>query len=400
MDRETPTRGGYSCWEEMAPEFALIARLSIAVQFTVVVTLLVYFLLLRNTVRLEEVRLWSAAWFADAVALGAVLVSSLPGGGAMPLRLTLICYLAGKTAFAVLMVSGARNHIRPGAAPHIRPVPLAILIAVWSLGIGTIAVELVVAQFAESVMVGVVVTTGGWIVLRNPRSQVSRWLGLAFLLQSTVFLFYAVVLAPSLFGRPILLPVMPYSSFLDAWVELILALSCLAAVADRSEEQLRYANRELLESQDRLSQMVDTDPLTRLANRRAMRPFMDRATAAGALLIFIDIDDFKVINDRFGHPMGDAVLQRLARLLTETFRPQDAVMRYGGDEFLVIAPEMTQESVTPRIDRIRMLMGSSDSTRPAVLLSIGVTELEPGGDPSAALVRADHLMYHDKNRRH
>jgi len=146
--------------------------------------------------------------------------------------------------------------------------------------------------------------------------------------------------------------------------------------------------------------MVDTDPLTRLANRRAMRPFMDRATATGAILIFIDIDDFKVVNDRFGHSMGDAVLQRLARLLTETFRPQDAVMRYGGDEFLVIAPEMTQESVAPRIDRIRMLMGSSDSTRPAVSLSIGVTELESGGDPSAALVRADHLMYHDKSRGH
>ncbi len=383
----------------MTPETALAAKLSIAVQFTVVTTLLVYFLLLRNTVRLEEVRLWSAAWFADAVALAAVLHSSLWGGGEMPLRLTLLLYLAGKTAFAVLMVSGARNHVRPGAEPRIRPLPLTFLIAVWSLSIGAIADRLVVAQFAQSVMVGVVFAAGGWIVLRRPRSQVSRWLGWAFVLQSCVFLAFAVAAWPTLLNHPILFPYMHVSSFLNAWLELILALSCLAAVADRSEDQLRYANRELLDSQDRLSQMVDTDPLTGLANRRAMRPIMDRAASTGSVLIFLDINDFKAINDRHGHPVGDAVLQRLARLLVEAFRPQDAVMRYGGDEFLVIAPEMDQPSVTPRIERIRALMGAPDSTTPSVSLAIGVTELQPGGDPGAAMVRVDHLMYHDKNRR-
>lgn len=383
----------------MTPEYAIVAKLSISVQFTVVITLLVYFLLLRNTVRLEEVRLWSAAWFSDAVALGAVLSSSLYGGANLPLRLTLFLYLAGKTAFAVLMVAGARNHVRPGTEPRIRPMPLAVLIGVWSLSVALVARQLVVAQFAQNVMVGVLFAAGGWIVLRRPRSQVSRWLGWAFLLQSSVFLVYAVAMAPTLVNKPIPFPFIHFTSFVDAWVELVLALSCLAAVADRSEDQLRYANRELLESQDRLSQMVDTDPLTGLANRRALRPFMDRATSSGAALIFIDINDFKIINDRFGHPMGDAVLQRLAHLLVEAFRPQDAVMRYGGDEFLVIAPEMEQTSVGPRVERIRSLMGSSDTTTPAVALAVGVTELEAGGDPAAAMVRADHLMYHDKSGR-
>ncbi len=383
----------------MSPETAIAAKLSIAVQFSVVTTLLVYFLLLRKTVRLEEVRLWSAAWFSDAVALGAVLYSSLYGGGGMPLRLTLFLYLAGKTAFAVFMVSGARNHVRPGAEPRIRPAPLAVLIGVWSISVAAVARQLVVAQFAQSVMVAVLFAAGGWIVLRRPRSQVSRWLGWAFVLQSSVFLFYAIAMAPTLIDKPVLFPFLHLTSFMDAWLELILALSCLAAVADRSEDQLRYANRELLDSQDRLSQMVDTDPLTGLANRRALRPFMDRATSTGAALIFIDINNFKMINDRFGHPIGDAVLQRLAHLLVEAFRPQDIVMRYGGDEFLVIAPEMVQKSVGPRIERIRSLMGASDNKKPAVSLAVGVTELESGGDPSAAMVRADHLMYHDKSGR-
>lgn len=380
----------------MSPEYANVAIVSIAVQFTVVATVLAYFLLLRKTVRLEEVRIWTAAWFADAVALGAVLVSSVPGGVDPPLRLTLLLYLAGKTAFAVLMVSGARKHVRPGSEPHIRPWPLAILITVWSVAIGILARQLVVAQFAQSVMIAVVLAAGGWIVLRKPRSRASRWLGMAFIFQSGVFFFYGMAMAPVIVNRPILISFMPFTSFFDAWVELILALSCLAVVADRSEEQLRYANRELLESQERLSQMVDSDPLTGLANRRAMRPFMDRATGSGATLIFIDINDFKQINDRFGHSVGDAVLQRLARLLSETFRPQDAIMRYGGDEFLVIAPEMDQHSVAPRVARIRSHMTEPHDNSPAVSLAIGVTGLDAGGDPSAALVRADHLMYHDK----
>jgi len=380
----------------MDSQYLLISQLSIAVQFTVVVTLLLYFLLLRKTVRLAEVRLWSAAWFSDAIALAAILTITLQGGIDIPLRLAFSLYLGGKTAFAVLMVAGARNHVRPGAAPHIRPIPLAILITVWSVGVSLLANQLVVAQFAQDAMVGIVLAAGGWVVLRSPRSSVSQWLGIAFVIQSAAFLLYAVFLFPTLFGGEPLLDLMPYSSFLDAWLELLLALSCLAAVADRSEEQLRYANSELLQSQDRLSQMVDTDPLTRLANRRAMRPFMDRATLTGAVLVFIDINDFKSINDRFGHSVGDSVLQRLARLLQETFRPQDAVMRYGGDEFLVIAPEVSQDRVVPRIERIRAWMGLPDDDTPPIELAIGMTELERGGDPAAALVRADHLMYHDK----
>ncbi len=380
----------------MAPDFALAERLAIVVQLTVVVTLFAYFWLLRRTVRLEEVRLWSAAWFADCIALLAVLIMTRVPDGSLSLRVALFAYLAGKTAFVVLMVAGARNHVRPGAEPTLRSGPLASLIIVWSLVVGTLAGKVVIAQFAQSVMVGLVLATGSWIVLRNPRSQISRWLGVAFGLQAVVFLAYSVILSPTLGCSEVLTPLVSYSSFLDAWLEMVIALSCLAAVADRSEEQLRYANRELLGSQEQLSRMVDTDPLTGLANRRALRPVMDRATSNGAALVFVDINDFKLVNDRFGHPIGDAVLQRLANLLRQVFRPEDVVVRYGGDEFLVIALGMSSKSVSSRVETVRRSMSEPESGTPPISLAIGVTELEVGGDPAAALVRADHLMYHDK----
>jgi diguanylate cyclase (GGDEF)-like protein len=395
-DANDRASAGYSGLTAMENGFVVVERLAIIVQFTVVVTLFAYFWVLRRTVRLEEVRLWTGAWFADSVALLAVLLLTQVATHGVALRLALMLYLAGKTAFVLLMVAGARNHVRPGAQPNIRPAPLGAMIVVWSLGVGWLADRVVVAQLAQSVMVGVVLATGGWIVLRNPRSQISRWLGFAFALESLVFLAYAVFLAPTLAGGSALSPLMPYSSFLDAWVEMVLALSCLAAVADRSEEQLRYANRELLGSQEQLSRMVDTDPLTGLANRRALRPVMDRATSSGAALVFVDINDFKGINDRFGHPVGDRVLQRLANLLREVFRPEDVVVRYGGDEYLVVAPGMAPDSVHRRVDDIRARMSHAETDAPAVTLAIGVTEIEVGGDPAAALVRADHLMYHDK----
>jgi diguanylate cyclase (GGDEF)-like protein len=380
----------------MESGFAIAERLAIVVQFTVVVTLFAYFWLLRRTIRLEEVRLWTLAWLADSFALAAVLVLTHVQSGELPLRMVLVCYLGGKTTFVLLMVAGARNHVRPGAEPNIRSAPLAALIVIWSFAVGSLADRVVIAQFAQSTMVAVVLAVGGWIVLRNPRSQISRWLGVALGLQSAVFLVYSVVLAPTLAGHEPLSPFMSYSSFLDAWLEMVLALSCLAAVADRSEEQLRYANRELLGSQDQLSRMVDTDPLTGLANRRALRPVMDRATSSGAALVFLDINDFKLINDRYGHPVGDAVLQRLANLLREVFRPEDVVVRYGGDEFLVVAPGMSADSVAQRAESIRSEVAESQTGIPPIRLAIGITEIEVGGDPSAALVRADHLMYHDK----
>ena len=72
----------------------------------------------------------------------------------------------------------------------------------------------------------------------------------------------------------------------------MLALACIAVIADRREELLHYANRELLQSQQRLSRLVDTDPLTNLSNRRSLRKTMDSVIDTGGSFIFIDINSF------------------------------------------------------------------------------------------------------------
>jgi diguanylate cyclase (GGDEF)-like protein len=377
----------------------VLNRLSIAVQFAVVICLFGYFLLLAQVVKLREVRLWMLAWLADAVALMAVFVHVYSDISPSGHRVALIFYLAGKALFAILIVSGARNHLRPGAEPKINPLFLIIFLTAWSLILGLAVPSLWQAQLAESTLVGLVFLAGGVTILRNPRSPISKWLGLAMLVEGIVFFHSAVLLVPALWGNLVGFRFLNYSSIIDSWAELILALACIAVLADRREELLHYANRELLASQQRLSRLVDTDPLTDLANRRSLRRAMDSVVDSGGIIIFIDINKFKDINDLFGHSVGDTSLQRLARIVVEQFRPEDHVIRWGGDEFLVVAPGMDQGTAKTRIGAIREALRRPTDEGPAFSIAAGIAEIFPGGDPTAVLEEADRRMFAEKKGR-
>jgi diguanylate cyclase (GGDEF)-like protein len=377
----------------------ILNRLSIAVQFSIVICLFVYFLLLGQMVKLREVKLWTMAWLADSMALAAVFVHAYAEIPPVGHRITLVFYLAGKTLFAVLLVAGARHHLKPGVRRSLSPPVLVASVVVWSLALGFAVPSLWQAQLAESVLVSTLFLIGGLVVLRNPRSGISRWLGAAMIFEALVFAYSVVMLGPGLWGNQAGFTYLAYSSFIDAGAELVLALACIAVIADRREQQLQYANRGLLESQQRLSRLVDTDPLTNLANRRAMRRALDSAVEGGGAVIFVDINRFKEVNDLFGHAVGDVTLQRLAEIIVDQFRPEDHVIRWGGDEFLVIAPGMDRESARSRIAAIRQALRRTSDDVPPFSIAAGVAELMPGGDAAVALEEADRRMYAEKRRR-
>ena len=378
---------------------AILNRLSIAVQFAIVMCLFGYFLLLWQMVKLREVRLWTVAWLADGIALAAVFIhaySSIPPFGH---RITLVLYLAGKATFAILIVSGARRHLRPGVEPKMSPLFFSLFIAAWSLILGLAVPSLWQGQLAESALVALVFFWGGITVLRYPRSSVSRWLGWAMLVEGVLFLHSVALLVPALWGNEVGFAYLNYSSFFDAWAELMLALACIAVIADRREEMLQYANRELLQSQQRLSRLVDTDPLTNLSNRRSLRKAMDSVIETGGVFIFIDINNFKQVNDLFGHRVGDTTLQRLANLVVEQFRSGDHVIRWGGDEFLVVAPGLDQVNAKARVAAIREALKNPSGDCPPFSIAAGIAELAAGSDPAAALEEADRRMFAEKRDR-
>lgn len=155
-------------------------------------------------------------------------------------------------------------------------------------------------------------------------------------------------------------------------------------------------------------QRADRDALTDLYNRRyAMRRLadeIDRATRRGTriCLLMLDLDDFKTINDTYGHPIGDLALQCIADALRRSCRASDIICRYGGDEFLVIFPDLIEAETAPMVTRVRDELLRNTVPIPggslAVEASIGVAVSQTGADAYALVLDADRALYRDKQR--
>ncbi|WP_165421953.1 sensor domain-containing diguanylate cyclase [Pseudoxanthomonas winnipegensis] len=160
----------------------------------------------------------------------------------------------------------------------------------------------------------------------------------------------------------------------------------------------------LRQQRDQMRLLAQTDALTGLPNRGAALERLAQARAGaqqeGRLLTvcFLDIDHFKDINDRYGHDVGDRVLERVAATLRAVFRGQDYVARMGGEEFLVMLPDAEPSHALRRIDALREPLDAiaQDLGLPGlrVTLSTGITGLLPQDrDTRGLLQRADAAMY-------
>ncbi len=154
-------------------------------------------------------------------------------------------------------------------------------------------------------------------------------------------------------------------------------------------------------------QEMELDPLTHLYNRKAfdqqlLRTFeLHQLSAQPACLLMTDLDLFKTINDRFGHPVGDAMLKKFADCCVQTFpRRSDFVARYGGEEFAIILQETSVESAIILAERlqqaIRALRVLHENQILTITASIGIAELSAQDDVPGWLQRADQLMYRAK----
>ena len=161
----------------------------------------------------------------------------------------------------------------------------------------------------------------------------------------------------------------------------------------------------------RLHRLVErqaiTDGLTELPNRRqfeqALASEINRAERFGGTLALIlaDLDNFKQVNDRYGHQMGDEVLRRFADVLRETVRDVDLPARYGGEEFAVLLPQTDMEGAENLAERLRQAVAKRPmTTRPGSLVactaSFGVASFPDSSTPAALFAAADEALYRAK----
>ncbi|MBT4933201.1 MAG: diguanylate cyclase [Rhodospirillaceae bacterium] len=161
---------------------------------------------------------------------------------------------------------------------------------------------------------------------------------------------------------------------------------------------------ELKRAEDRALHLAGHDPLTGLPNRNLMRDRLEQELTRAKrndtkiAIMFIDLNDFKQVNDRFGHKAGDQVLQSVTARMKECVRASDTLARFGGDEFVIIMPDvLDQTSVIRTCEKLTEALRDSfdlDDTKIHIGASIGITMYPDHAEsPEALLEMADKAMY-------
>ncbi|MFV3412396.1 GGDEF domain-containing protein [Pseudomonas nitroreducens] len=176
----------------------------------------------------------------------------------------------------------------------------------------------------------------------------------------------------------------------------------------RQREYLRQQRLELEEKNRQLEYLAGHDPLTGLFNRRQFDQLVDMELSRAARqpapisLLMVDLDHFKFINDRYGHPLGDEVIRHTASLLRNYTRTGDSVARLGGEEFLLLLPDTSQPQARVIAEKVRRLLEETPLPMKDGLLyltaSFGIACLEAGvpGTYEGLYAAADKALYKAK----
>jgi len=207
---------------------------------------------------------------------------------------------------------------------------------------------------------------------------------------------------------------MPHGSHLERFATmLVFTLTIgrcmfLGIFSSALKHSLYQSGLKLKEAYRRIEELAELDELTGSFNRRCIMRMLDEEIARSARsgapcsVALIDLDHFKRVNDTYGHPTGDEVLRTFAITMFANIRSADRFGRYGGEEFLLVLPDMPDEGAARAMDRLRAIVADLDwsafSPGMKVTLSAGVATLKPDETTDSFLARADSALYTAKAR--
>ena len=179
------------------------------------------------------------------------------------------------------------------------------------------------------------------------------------------------------------------------------------AELEEQHGELLEKNQALQDANELLEQLVITDSLTKLHNHRFFQEALLREikrvnrTKEPLALLLLDIDDFKRLNDRYGHAAGDEILIRIAQILNESVRESDILARYGGEEFVVLATGTDLEGACALAEKVRQSVSESsfvlhDEERSMIRTTVSIGVAEYLGDRKSFFQAADQALYSAK----
>ncbi|MEP0323440.1 GGDEF domain-containing protein [Bauldia litoralis] len=327
---------------------------------------------------------WAAGDLFYAAGLVLLVVGTIPGYGIMRAMGGIVCAVAP----ALFWTSARRFDDRP---PPYLLILVALLLPVAMLAFRASYPSL---EFAVTLAVIAAMTAAtAWEFWRGREDGLkARWplVGLC-LLQCSVFVAGAIEVAT---GRVVDGPV-PLTSWFGSihFVSVLFSLGTAVFIVALSRERSVSLHKRVAE----------TDDLTGMLNRGALMSHADEALRKSSAaekpmsVILFDLDNFKSINDRFGHAAGDDVLRQFGKVVSTELRPTDRVGRIGGEEFVVVLPQTSLAEAFALAERIRetfaVRCASLDGLPVKATVSAGVTTARPRSSLDALLAAADDGLY-------
>jgi diguanylate cyclase (GGDEF)-like protein len=372
---------------------ALLFQVAAALLFGLV------FLFLWQQSKVVYFGLWSAAWGVQAAAppfaYGYMASHSLPW---------LAAYAFLEFAFALLLFAAGRagfsGSIRDWRAPlkilFGFPVLLAIVYA-W----GWHPRQESVQALHAAVLCSVYAYNFASIRTIGVGGRVFRF---SLLFLAGVFLYHAAVIGYVLLAHPAAgawLPVLQHNRFYDFGLHAVLAFAALAMWIESQQFQLGELSAELESARSERNENLDKDYLTGLLNRAALDRRMGATPNFDGIVAVCDIDNFKDINDRYGHLTGDEILRSIGHLVQSSIRQDDLAFRWGGDEFVILFHSRERAFIDQRMQE---LSGRLHAFRVrgygALPISFSWGAAEAGGRSlREAIEEADQAMYRQKRNR-
>lgn len=401
-------------------------------------------------------------WCASLVINGSFALRALPDNGllatiALIIFSPLFDTLQGFLAWRLWRLDNEPRFSRIGLQRFLVAIIAAVTvsvagIAILHLAVGLISINELFSRFAMmalSDMQGLFLVVPLWLALRNNASSIINYplffsalaipiplllarfepslAALLFPLVAFIIIrlrFVGAALAVSVAGGSaallVLLGMDPlhFGSGIEAfsrWSLIVLALGTpmllMGVVLDDNLDYQSHLEARVDERtqalQDALAAaniLVITDSLTQAFNRRHMETLVhDEVERAqryhqSTALIILDIDHFKAVNDNYGHPVGDKVLRQVSDILSENLRQSDALGRWGGEEFLILLPQINIVAATNVAEKLRLAICTAEyGLKEPLSISLGVADLQPGESAGDWIKRADQALYKAKH---